>query len=63
MLKKLKPDFIYNNIFEIEPEVFIKNNINAIIFDIDDTLVANDIKEPTDDVIKYFDMLKENIPE
>lgn len=59
MLKKLKPDFIYNNIFEIEPEVFIKNNINAIIFDIDDTLVANDIKEPTDDVIKYFDMLKE----
>ena len=59
MLKKLKPNFIYNNIFEIKPEIFISKNIKAVIFDIDDTLVANDVKEPTYEVIKYFDKLQE----
>ena len=59
MLNKLKPNFIFNNIFEIKPEIFVNNNIKAVIFDIDDTLVANDIKEPTKEVIEYFDALKE----
>ncbi len=59
MFKKLKPNFVFNNIFEIKPEIFVNNNIKAVIFDIDDTLVANDVKEPTKEVVEYFDALKE----
>lgn len=59
MLKKFSPNFIFNNIYEIKPDFFVNNNIGAVIFDIDDTLVANDIKEPTKELIEYFDALKE----
>lgn len=60
MFEKLKPNFIFNNIYEIKPDFFVNNNIKAVIFDIDDTLVSNDTPEPTKQLLSYFDALKEN---
>ncbi len=60
MKKRFIPDFTFNNIFEIKPDFFVNNNIKAVIFDIDDTLVANDVKKPTKELCGYFSHLTEN---
>lgn len=60
MIEKFKPDYIFNNIFEIKPDFFVNNNLKAVIFDIDDTLVANDVKVPTPELFEYFDALKKS---
>lgn len=38
---KLKPDFIVNSIDDLTIDFFIKNNIKAVIQDIDNTLVSH----------------------
>ena len=60
MIEKFKPNYIYKNIFEIKPDFFVNNNLKAVIFDIDDTLVANDVKVPTPELFEYFDALKKS---
>src|SRR5699024_7342657 len=46
-------------IFEIQPKLLKDNGIKGIITDLDNTLVARDVKIATDDVIDWFDMIQD----
>ncbi len=58
MGKRFLPDRIFRSIYEIPPGEFVKNGIQAVIFDIDDTLVANDVKTPPQALLDYFETLR-----
>lgn len=58
MIKKCFPDFCIKNINELDEAFYIKNNIKAVIFDIDNTLVIHKEAYPTKEVLEYFDFLK-----
>lgn len=58
MIKKLIPDRIFESFTEITPEYLIKNKIEALLLDIDNTLVTYDDAEPTDAVIKWLEGMK-----
>lgn len=58
MLEKCYPDFCVKSVWELDSEFYDKNNIKAIIFDIDNTLVIHKEPEPTKEVLEYFEFLK-----
>lgn len=60
MPKLLTPDFIYNNVYEITPEFLAEQGIDALILDIDNTLVPYEIAEPDEELLAWFDSLKAN---
>lgn len=57
MIKKCYPDFCMDSVFSIDKDFYKKNNIKAVIFDIDNTLVKHTDKKPTKDVLEYFEFL------
>jgi hypothetical protein len=59
MFKKLYPTQYIQSIFNLDCEEMKKRNKKGIIFDIDNTLVPYDVKEPTQEIIDYFCSLKE----
>lgn len=60
MVEKCYPDFCVNSVWDLTNEFYKNNNIKAVIFDIDNTLVTHTTKEPPEDVLKYFELLKAN---
>ena len=60
MIKKLYPTKALNSIFELPIEELKQAGIKGIIFDIDNTLVPYDEVEPTEQIISFFEVLKEN---
>ena len=58
MLEKCFPDFCIKNVQELDETFYRDNNIEAIIFDIDNTLVKHKEPYPTDEVLEYFEFLK-----
>jgi HAD superfamily phosphatase (TIGR01668 family) len=44
------PDFYYDTIYDITPELLLSRKIRGIILDIDNTLVPYEIPEPTEEV-------------
>ena len=56
----LLPDYFLNSVFDVDLMFLKKNNIKAVIFDIDNTLVGFKIAKPTDQVLNYINTLKEN---
>ena len=58
MIEKCFPDFCISHISELDGDFYRANNIEAVIFDIDNTLVIHKELHPTDEVLKYFDFLK-----
>ena len=58
MIKKLIPDRIFENFGQITPEYLIGNGIEALLLDIDNTLVTYDDEEPTEAVIKWLEAMK-----
>ena len=56
----LKPNFLIKDVFCVTYEFLQKNNIKAVIFDIDNTLVGFKVKEPTDKIIEHINYLKQN---
>ncbi len=58
MLEKCYPDFCVKSVWELDSKFYDENNIRAAIFDIDNTLVVHKEKEPTEEVLKYFEFLK-----
>ena len=58
ILRYLTPDFIYNNIYDIDFDELKKNNIQGLIFDIDNTLVSYEQPEPTPKVVDLMNKLK-----
>lgn len=58
--KYMFPDYDFQTFREITP-VFLKNiGKKALICDIDNTLVPYGIEEPTDEICKWFESLREN---
>ncbi|GAB3795216.1 YqeG family HAD IIIA-type phosphatase [Virgibacillus kimchii] len=58
MLKSFLPNEHVKSIFEIQPEALKKKGIKGIITDLDNTLVAWDVKDATPEVIKWFELMK-----
>lgn len=58
MMKKLLPDYTAANVDRLDKEFYEKNNIKAVVFDIDNTLVAHTEPKPPKNVTDYFCFLK-----
>ena len=52
------PDWVFDKFSDITPEFLKKNNIKAIVSDIDNTLVTYDDEKPTDDVLSWLGSLE-----
>lgn len=59
MLKKFLPNEHVKTIFDIHPALLRKKGIKGIITDLDNTLVAWDVKDATPEVIQWFEQMKE----
>lgn len=60
MLDVLYPNLIVDTIYDIELSTLQKNNIKALIIDIDNTLVAWDIKEADERSMAWIERMKRN---
>ncbi len=54
------PDYLLPSVFSIDIKFLRDNNINAIIFDIDNTLVGFTVAEPTREIKGFINHLKNN---
>ncbi|MBM7554691.1 YqeG family HAD IIIA-type phosphatase [Thalassobacillus pellis] len=59
MLKNFLPNEHVTNVFEIRPEELVERGIKGIITDLDNTLVAWDVKEATPEIVQWFKLLDE----
>ncbi|MFD1450430.1 MULTISPECIES: YqeG family HAD IIIA-type phosphatase [Oceanobacillus] len=60
MFSKFLPNEQIDQIFDLQPETLKKKGIKGIITDLDNTLVAWDVKDATPDVISWFKTMEEN---
>jgi uncharacterized protein len=60
LLKKFLPNEHVKSVYDINPEVLKSKGIKGIITDLDNTLVAWDVKDATPEVIEWFKQMKEN---
>jgi hypothetical protein len=60
MFEFLYPKEYLKSVFELTPQKLKSNNIDTLVFDIDNTLVPYWIKIPDEKLISYFDELKRN---
>lgn len=56
----LKPNYLLKDVYCVTYEFLQKNNIKAVVFDIDNTLVGFTVKEPTQKIIDHINNLKQN---
>ena len=56
----VKPDFIFNSYRDVTPDFLKSAQIDALICDIDNTLVTYDDAEPTEEVLCWYEKLKQN---
>lgn len=54
-----KPDYEYKSIFDIEPDFFKRENIEFLLIDIDNTLVADNAPDATGEAISFLRRLEE----
>lgn len=54
ILEKFYPDYMYDSVGDIEPDFFVKNNIEHAVLDIDNTLVPYTVKTPTKPAIDFL---------
>lgn len=59
MLKNFLPNEHVKSVFDIHPEVLKQRGIKGIITDLDNTLVAWDVKDATPEVVKWFQQMEE----
>ncbi len=57
--KYLIPDVFFDDIYQITPEFLKSEGIDALILDIDNTLVTYDDPVPTESVLKWFRSMEE----
>ncbi|WP_077621435.1 YqeG family HAD IIIA-type phosphatase [Sediminibacillus massiliensis] len=60
MLKRFLPNEHVRDVFEIRPEDLKKRGIKGIITDLDNTLVAWNVKDATPEIIEWFKMMEEH---
>lgn len=54
------PDYYYDTVYEVTPELLKKHGIKGLILDIDNTLVPYEIPEPTDENVAWLTLMHEN---
>lgn len=59
MLKWFKPTWMVESIYQITPKQLEKNNIKAVLTDLDNTLIAWDNPEATEESILWIERMKE----
>ena len=57
-MKMLKPTIYQKDIFSIDYDKLLENNINNLLFDIDNTIATTKEKTPNQKVIKLFEELR-----
>ncbi|TMN21024.1 YqeG family HAD IIIA-type phosphatase [Lentibacillus cibarius] len=60
MLKLFLPNQHVKSIFDIHPDELKKRGLKGIITDLDNTLVAWDVKDATPEIIEWFRMMNEH---
>lgn len=60
MLKNFLPNEHVKRVLDIQPETLKEKGIKGIITDLDNTLVAWDVKEATPEVIQWFKLMKDH---
>ncbi|WP_067727348.1 YqeG family HAD IIIA-type phosphatase [Oceanobacillus damuensis] len=60
MLTYFLPNQHVKSVFDIQPETLKKQGIKGIITDLDNTLVAWDVKDATPEVIQWFKSMKDH---
>ncbi|MEF9959715.1 MAG: YqeG family HAD IIIA-type phosphatase [Niameybacter sp.] len=59
MIKRLYPNLYLNAISEMDTTTLKQQGVKGIIFDIDNTLVPYDVLDPTEEIIRFFEKLKD----
>lgn len=59
MLEWFKPTWMVHSIYSITPEQLYENNIKAVLTDLDNTLIAWNNPEATEESIQWMEMMKE----
>lgn len=59
-MKLFLPNEHVKSIFDIQPAILRQKGIKGIITDLDNTLVAWDVKDATPEVIQWFKLMKDN---
>ena len=54
------PDFYYDTVYDVTPELLLKRGVKGIILDIDNTLVPYEIPEPTDEVRDWLKQITDS---
>ncbi|MFD1335402.1 YqeG family HAD IIIA-type phosphatase [Oceanobacillus iheyensis] len=60
MLSRFLPNEHVKSIFDLQPATLKKRGIKGIITDLDNTLVAWDVKDATPEVVRWFQEMREN---
>ncbi|MHA6252176.1 YqeG family HAD IIIA-type phosphatase [Oceanobacillus sp. CAU 1775] len=60
MLRRFLPNENVKTIFDIQPEALKARGIKGIITDLDNTLVAWDVKNATPEIVKWFELMKQH---
>ena len=60
MLNKFKPTWMVESIYHITPEQLEKNNIKGVLTDLDNTLIAWNNPEGTQELKDWISLMKEN---
>lgn len=60
MINKFLPNEHVEDIFEIDPLQLKEKGVKGIITDLDNTLVAWDVKDATDDIKRWFHLMEEH---
>lgn len=60
MLSNFLPNEHVKSVFDIQPETLKRQGIKGIITDLDNTLVAWDVKDATSEVIQWFKQMKDH---
>lgn len=58
MLEKFKPTWMVESIYSITPEQLKKNNIHAVLTDLDNTLIAWNYPEATEELVRWVEEMK-----
>lgn len=60
MLKSFKPTWMVESIYQISPEQLRQENIKAVLTDLDNTLIAWNNPQATEETIEWIELMKEN---
>jgi len=58
MIEKFKPDMYQKNIYDIDYKKLNSIGIKCLLFDLDNTIITNDMKKPSKKIIDLIEKLK-----